>query len=117
MNHYTAMIRLVQEKGLTDPPKIGLELLIDRNIRPNAGVDKQIVPEPAAIDEAFQELDVICWYGCARNLDDLLRRAPAQLRYVDSIALQALQAAELEPACDERFVAANDPKKNLLMSS
>ena len=53
MHHHTAMIRVVHEEGLTDPPKVGLKLLIDGNIRLDAGVDKQIIPEAALIDEAL----------------------------------------------------------------
>ena len=35
------MIRVVHEEGLTDPPKVGLKLLIDGNIRLDSGVENK----------------------------------------------------------------------------
>ena len=40
MDDYKAMRGFVRQEGLADPSKVGLTLLIERNPRPNSGMDK-----------------------------------------------------------------------------
>src|SRR5439155_27218316 len=45
VNHDAAMIVRISEEGVPDPPQIGPVLLLDRDPRPDAGVNEQIVAE------------------------------------------------------------------------
>ena len=56
VNHDDAVVGVVEQERLADPSKIGLPLLLERDPRPDPGMDEQIIAEPEGIDEVGDEV-------------------------------------------------------------
>src|SRR4051812_24268682 len=59
MDDDKAVIRLIEQERLANPPEVRLILLLERNAGADAGMDEEIIAEAARIDEASKELDVL----------------------------------------------------------
>lgn len=115
MNHYKSVITFIGQKRSTDPTKVRLELVIERNTRANPCVDKQIVAKPATITEVFKEGDVACRDGVLDELDGSLRRHRPDPDRIDTVALEALKATKLKPARHQFGFAVDNPQEDFLV--
>ena len=115
VNHHKTMVGLVKKEGVTDPAQIRLKLLVELDTRPDAGVDEQEITEPAGIDEAFKELDVVLGDRSANRFELLGRLELAESAVVDAVAGEAFGPAKAGPVLDQLLVAAKNPKQDLLV--
>src|SRR5688572_24186385 len=115
MNHREAMFGLVHQEWLADPAQIGPGLLLERNSRPDAGMDEQIAAGPESVVKTAQELAVRGGNSGAHGLDRLRRLQATKLRRLDAIAGEALGAAKPQPVGNEPRFAIKDAQQHFFM--
>jgi len=115
MDDHEAMGGFVRQEWLADPSKVRLTLLIERDPRPNSGVDKQIVAETAGIDECAQERGVSIGDGLANRCDRRFVAGRSDKARIRSVAFQALRSAKPKPARQVLDLAGENAQHDLLM--
>ena len=109
------MVAIVEEEGLPDPAEVGLALLLQLDARPDSRVDEQIVPKAAAVGKALEEFDVRPRDSAADQLKQFLGGLAPKRGRIDTIALQALESAELQPASNRGGVSSEDAQQDFLV--
>lgn len=115
MNDDEAVVGLIEKEWLPNPSKVGLSLLFELDAGPDPGMDKQIIAEPAAIDKAAKEFDMGGRHNLLNEMQQFIVWPVAKLGNVDAVAFETLETAELEPARDQHFVAADNAQEHLLV--
>lgn len=115
VNDDATMVGIVEQERLTNPTKIGLELLIQRHPRSDARMDEEIIAEPARIDEAGQKIAMPLRNGTANGRQSILVRQFEQGSRIDAIALQALRSSIAQPADDQSGLAVEYAKQDLFV--
>ena len=115
VNDHEAVVGLVKKERLANPTKVGLALLIEVDARPDAGMDKEIIAETAAINEALEELDVIFRNHAANDGQRLLVTQMRELLGLYTVALQAFGAAEPPPFRDQLGLTAQNSQQHFFV--
>lgn len=110
-----AMRCLVRQEWLADPSKIGLALFIESDPGPNSSMNKQIVAEPAGIDESAQERDVLIRNGLANCRHRRFVAGRLDQARIGSIAFEALRAAKPKPASEVLDFAGENAQQHFLV--
>src|SRR4051812_17972470 len=92
-----AMVGLVEQKRLADPPQVRLRLLFELNAWTNAGVNEQIIAEATGIDKIVQKHHVVRRYGLPDHRQQLLVRGAGQRTGIYAVAFNTLDPAEPQP--------------------
>ena len=115
MDDHEAMGGFVRQEWLADPSKVRLTLLIERDPRPNSGMNKQIVAETAGIDERAQERGVSIGDGRANRCDRRFVAGRSDKARIRSVAFQALRSAKPKPVRQVLDLAGENAQHDLLM--
>lgn len=115
MDDDAAVIGVVEQERLPNPAQIGLQLFLDADPWPNPRVDEQIVTEAAGIGEAVEELAVLGGNCIADRLERLVIAQLRELRGLDAIAAEAFRTPEPPPLRDQRGLAVENAKQDLLV--
>ena len=107
--------RLVEKKRFADPPQVPLTLLAKVDAGPDAGVDEEIIPETAGVDEAPQELGMFGRNGLPHAFDDPLIGKAREQERIEAVAFKALRPAETQPFRDQGRIAVEDTEQHLLV--
>jgi hypothetical protein len=110
-----AMLFLVAEERLADPPKVELILVSEIDARPDPGMDEQIVAEAEGVGEAFEELDMRLRELGADLRDRQVRLHALQPGRVDAVAFQTFGPPELQPVAKDVCFAVKDSEHHLLV--
>lgn len=110
-----SMVGVIAKKRFADPAQVEFALLVERNARPDARVNKQVITEPPAADEAFEKLHVVFGDCIPNSGQSVLVCKKCKLVGVKSVALEAFGTAETAPVADQLRVAFKDPKQDFLV--
>lgn len=110
MDDHDAVIALVQQEWFAYPAEVELALFIQLDSRPDARVNKEIVAEAVAIDEAFEKLDMFPGNRRPDDLQNIIFAKPCELGGVQSVALQTFGSAKQLPFGDEGRLAVKNSK-------
>jgi hypothetical protein len=115
MDDHEAEVGGIVQKGIADPAKIGLALLIKLDAGPDASMNEQVVAKATAVREALDELDVLERDCSLDHCKRFVVGRPRNLVGIDAVAHQALGSTEAAPLTDEFAIATKDPKKDFLV--
>lgn len=115
VNNGYPMIPAVAEKRLADPAQIDRGLPVERDARPDSGMNEKVVAEAEAVAKLVEKALVGRRDPLPHFRERALGRQGEKVHCIDAIACQAFFAAEAKPLGKQLFFPVQQPKQHLFM--